>query len=153
MKRQLDRLDMRILEYLHEDVRISNRKIAAALEITEGTVRSRIGRMREDGIVRFTATLDARLLLQPISGFIGIKVAGESMDTASRALAALPELNFVAKMLGRYDIFCSFLLRNNEELADLLQTKIPTIPGIKSSESTWVIQVFKFDRRWSVLNL
>jgi Lrp/AsnC family transcriptional regulator for asnA, asnC and gidA len=153
MTRQLDKLDGRILEYLHDDVRISNRKIASALDITEGTVRSRIGRMQEDGLVRFTATLDAGLLLQPISGFIGINVAGESVDAASKALAALPELNFVAKMLGRYDIFCSFLLRNNEELADLLQIKIPTIPGIKSSESTRVIQVFKFDRRWSVLGL
>ena len=152
MKRQLDKLDTQILDYLYEDVRVSNRKIASALEITEGTVRSRIGRMQEDGIVRFTATMDAGLM-QPISGFIGIKVAGESVDTASKALAALPELNFVAKMLGRYDIFCSFLLRNNEELADLLHTKIPTIPGIKSSESTRVIQVFKFDRRWSVLGL
>ena len=152
MKRQLDKLDAQILDYLYEDVRVSNRKIASALEITEGTVRSRIGRMQEDGIVRFTATMDAGLM-QPISGFIGIKVAGESVDAASKALAALPELNFVAKMLGRYDIFCSFLLRNNEELADLLQTKIPTIPGIKSSESTRVIQVFKFDRRWSVLGL
>ena len=152
MKRQLDKLDSQILDYLYEDVRVSNRKIAAALEITEGTVRSRVGRMQEDGIVRFTATLDAGLL-QPISGFIGIKIDGESVDTASKALAALPELNFVAKMLGRYGIFCSFLLRNNEELADLLQTKIPTIPGIKSSETTQVIQVFKFDRRWSVLGL
>ena len=153
MKRQLDKLDRQILDYLYEDVRISNRKIASTLDVTEGTVRSRIGRMQEDGIVRFTATLDARVLLQPIAGFIGINVVGESVDTASKALAALPELNFVAKMLGRYDIFCSFLLRTNEELADLLQIKIPTIPGIKSSESTRVIQVFKFDRRWSVLGL
>jgi Lrp/AsnC family transcriptional regulator for asnA, asnC and gidA len=153
MRRQLDKLDTQILEFLHEDVRISNRRIAGALNITEGTVRSRIGRMQEEGSVRFTATLDAGLWQDPISGFIGIKVAGESVDAASRALAALPELNFVAKMLGRYDIFCSFLLRNNEELAELLQIKIPTIPGIKSSESTRVIQVFKFDRRWSVLGL
>ena len=76
MKRQLDKLDRQILDYLYEDVRISNRKIASTLDVTEGTVRSRIGRMQEDGIVRFTATLDARVLLQPIAGFIGINVVG-----------------------------------------------------------------------------
>ena len=90
MKRQLDKLDRQILDYLYKDVRTSNRKIASALEITEGTVRSRIGRMQEDDIVRFTATMDAGLLLQPISGFIGIKVIGESVDAASKALTWLP---------------------------------------------------------------
>ena len=153
MKHQVDKLDKEILNCLYEDVRVSNRKIAAALKVSEGTVRARIGRMQAGGVVRFTATLDASILYQPVSGFIGINIGNQSADQVCRALVALPELNFVAKMLGRFDIFCSFLLHNHDELAELLQIKIPAVTHVKSSESIQVIQVYKFDRRWSVLGL
>ena len=76
------------------------------------------------------------------------------MPTAdlARALATLSELNFVAMMLGRYDIICTFLLRDSKQLHNLLQQKIPAIAGVKSTESIQALQVYKFDRRWSVLN-
>jgi Lrp/AsnC family transcriptional regulator for asnA, asnC and gidA len=153
MSRKLDSLDQRILDCLYRDVRISNRRIAGRLGITEGTVRSRIARMQREGQVRFTATLDASAAYQPVSGFIGVNVIGDSSARVCSALAALPQVNFVGKMLGRYDIFCSFILKSRRELADLLQATIPGIPGVKSTESLQVVEVFKFDRRWSVLGL
>lgn len=153
MKRRLDELDKKILDCLYDDVRISNRRVAATLEITEGTVRSRIARMQKEGLVRFTATLDAKSLQQPVSGIIGINVVSDNVEPVSQALAALTEINFVGKMLGRYDILCTFVVPNNEVLATLLQSTIPAISGVKSTESLQVVQIFKFDRRWSVPGL
>ena len=151
MKRLLDDLDKQILDCLYKDVRISNRKIAAALGITEGTVRTRIRRMQEDRLVRFTAAIDSKVYAQPVVGFIGVNVFGGKLREACDALAAFSELNFVAVMLGRYDIICTFLLAENEQLRDLLESKIPAIDGVKSTESIQALQVYKFDRRWSVL--
>lgn len=153
MKRELDRLDKQILDCLYDDVRLSNRQVASTLGVTEGTVRSRIARMRKDNLVRFTATLDAGTENRPVSGIIGINVEGGKIDDVSQALAALPEVNFAGKMLGRYDIFCTYVVNDNDGLAYLLQSVLPSIDGIKSTESLHVVQVFKFDRRWSVLGL
>lgn len=150
-KRRLDALDKRILELLYEDVRISNRKVATALGVSEGAVRARIRRMQDENLVRFTATFDARSLYRPYTGFIGVDVS-ENCEQVCQTLAAMPEINFVAKMLGRHDIFCSFVLRERNGLAELLQNKIPAVPGVKSSQSLQVIDVYKFDRRWSVLS-
>ena len=91
MKRKLDKLDKQILAYLYEDVRISNRKIASALKVSEGTIRARLGRMQKDGVVRFTATLDASSFYQPVSGFVGINIVNEGAEQVCRALMALPE--------------------------------------------------------------
>ena len=41
---RLDELDHRIIEQLSNDARQSNRTVAAALQVTEGTVRTRIKR-------------------------------------------------------------------------------------------------------------
>ena len=38
----LDDLDRQLIEILSRDARLSNRKIAADLDVTEGTVRGRI---------------------------------------------------------------------------------------------------------------
>lgn len=151
-KRRLDEQDKRILNCLYDDVRISNRRVAAALDITEGTVRTRIARMQKEGLVRFTATLDARFF-RHIGGIIGINVADDNVESVCKVLAALTQINFVGKMLGRYDILCTFMVHNNEELAALLQSTIPAINGVKSSDSLQVVQIYKFDRRWSVLGL
>lgn len=152
-KRRLDTLDKKILDCLYDDVRISNRRVAAALDITEGTVRTRIGRMQREGLVRFTATLDAHPRHQTLSGIIGIHVTNDHIEAVCQALASLEEINFVGKMLGRYDIFCTFVVPSNVALATLLQTTVPAIDGVKSSDSLQVVEVFKFDRRWSVLGL
>ncbi len=151
-KRRLDELDKKILECLYDDVRLSNRRVAAALDITEGTVRTRIARMQKEGLVRFTATLDASVF-RHIGGIIGIDVTSDNIEPVCRELADLTQINFVGKMLGRYDILCTFMVHDNEELVALLQSTLPGISGVKSSDSLQVVQIFKFDRRWSVLGL
>ena len=153
LKRKLDTLDKQILEYLYEDVRISNRRIAAALGVTEGTVRTRIRRMQADQLVKFTAAVDAKMFAHPVVGFVGVTVVGDSRRSVCEALSALAELNFVAMLLGRYDIICTFLLRDNDQLRVLLQEKIPAIPGVRGTESIQALHVYKFDRRWSVLGV
>ena len=151
MKARLDDIDKQILEQLHQDVRMSNRKIAAAVGVTEGTVRSRIKRMQDNRQVRFTAALDSAIYEQPVNGFIGISVDIAHVRNVAQRLAEFSELNFVAIVLGRYDIICTYLVANSEQLQSLLQQKIPSIEGVRSAESVQDLARFKFDRRWSVL--
>ncbi len=44
-KAQLDELDRQLVDLLARDARVSNRRIAAELGVTEGTVRGRIKRL------------------------------------------------------------------------------------------------------------
>lgn len=52
---QLDELDRKLIEVLSHDARVSNRKIAADLGVTEGTVRGRIKRLQQEKLIAFTA--------------------------------------------------------------------------------------------------
>ena len=51
----IDDLDRQLIDILSNDARVSNRKIAADLGVTEGTVRGRIKRLQQDGLIAFTA--------------------------------------------------------------------------------------------------
>ena len=50
----LDNLDKQLIDMLSRDARVSNRKIAVELGVTEGTVRGRIKRLQIDGLIAFT---------------------------------------------------------------------------------------------------
>src|SRR5688572_3716928 len=58
----LSELDLQIIIALSPDARKSNVQIARELNIAEGTVRRRIQRMMESGILRVVPVLDPRLL-------------------------------------------------------------------------------------------
>ncbi|GKT13196.1 Lrp/AsnC family transcriptional regulator, partial [Aduncisulcus paluster] len=54
----VDGLDIAILQTLVEDGRQSSRNIGRLLEVSEGTVRARISRMTQSGLLRIAAMVE-----------------------------------------------------------------------------------------------
>ena len=61
-----DELDRQIIELLFEDARISNRKLAAKLDFTEGTIRSRVKRLEDENLI-FAVIEEQRALVDTAS--------------------------------------------------------------------------------------
>jgi Lrp/AsnC family transcriptional regulator for asnA, asnC and gidA len=147
-KRQLDELDLSILEWLSEDARTSNRKIATELGVTEGTVRARIKRMEDDGQIRITAINNINRLANPTLAYLWVEVDKSSQAQAvAQQLSAIPEIGFVGGMLGRADILAITMVQNNAQLADFLHTTISVIPGIRRTECSLGVNFVKHDYR------
>ena len=51
MGQKIDNLDRNIIKLLSENARLSNRKIAAQLGFTEGTIRERVKRLEKDNFI------------------------------------------------------------------------------------------------------
>ncbi len=149
-KRQLDELDRKILDWLSRDARTSNRKIAAELGVTEGTVRARIRRMEDEGLIRITAVTNIDRLRRPTLAYIWVEVerAAQVSEVAER-LSAVPELGFVAVTLGRFDILAITLVQDNEQLASFLHSTISVIPGVRRTECSLGVKFVKHDYRMS----
>ncbi|MFT5482471.1 MAG: Lrp/AsnC family transcriptional regulator for asnA, asnC and gidA [Halieaceae bacterium] len=149
-RRQLDQVDRRIMEWLSRDARTSNRKIAAELGVTEGTVRGRIKRMEEENLIRITAVTNIDYFPNPSLGYIWI-----SLDRSSRAqavaseLADKAEIGFVGMMLGRFDILAITMVQSNDELAGFVHKHISSIEGVRHTESTLGVKFVKHDYRMS----
>src|SRR5690625_1817968 len=73
-EQSLDRLDRQILDWLSMDARTSNRRIAGAVGVTEGTVRTRIRRMEAAGQIRLTAVTNIEHLVNPVLAYVWIEV-------------------------------------------------------------------------------
>ena len=69
----LDALDHQLIDLLSRDARVSNRKIAAELGVTEGTVRGRIKRLQQDGLIVFTAVTGFEMARKSRLSFINVQ--------------------------------------------------------------------------------
>ena len=74
MRRRLDDTDSAIVEHLSRDARVSNREIAEALGVTEGTVRARVKRMEEEKQIRLTAVTNIDRFKDAALAYIWVEV-------------------------------------------------------------------------------
>ncbi|WP_321392536.1 Lrp/AsnC family transcriptional regulator [Emcibacter sp.] len=146
--KKLDDLDGRIVEFLSKDAAISNRKLATMLGVTEGTVRGRIKRLQEDNIIRITAVTDIAQIEKTVLAYIGIHTEHSRVVEIGKQLAALAEIRFVASMLGRFNILAMTRIEEPEQLVDLVNNSIATIPGVKHVETSLGLKFIKYDYRW-----
>ena len=151
-KVDLDELDLRIIERLGEDARVSNREIGRDFGLTEGTIRARLKRLIQTGTIKVTAVTNANLLKNPILAYLFIEAeAAFHVDAVAEALAAVPEISFVATLLGRSDILAMTLITNPDQLIELLHQTIDRIPGVHRVQYSLGQRFIKHDYRWCVL--
>ncbi|MFB6281612.1 MAG: Lrp/AsnC family transcriptional regulator [Haloferacaceae archaeon] len=98
----MDDLDRQILGVLRRDARTPYTEIAERVGTSEGTVRNRVERMLDDGVIeRFTVTTRTG----NVKAMIEVSVAVD-VDTArvSEAMAEWEEVDFVWQVSGEEDI-------------------------------------------------
>jgi len=76
-----DKLNQRIIDMLEIDGRKPFNEIAKSLEISEGTVRNRVNRMKDAGVLQIKALVDRSAINYATDSMLGIKVASTSSPT------------------------------------------------------------------------
>lgn len=143
----LDDLDYRLIDLLAQDARVSNRRIAALLGVTEGTVRGRIKRLQQDNLIRFTAITDPRMLGSPRLVFIYVSAEPARVREIAQEIAELPAVNGVLIMLGRYNILVNGLFREIEHSVDVASNQILSIKGVQHVETSIAVTTLKYNSR------
>ena len=98
----MDDLDREILSHLRRDARVPYTEIADRVGTSEGTIRNRVERMLDEGIIeRFTVSTQTGNVQAMIEVSVDVDV-----DTAavSDAMAAWDEVDFVWQVSGEEDI-------------------------------------------------
>ena len=140
----LDDLDRKIIETFSRDGRASNRQIALELDVTEGTIRTRIKRLQTRGLIHFTAVRSYRFAGSPNLVLMGIHCEQMKVPEISQALVAMPEVGCVIEMLGRYSILAMGLFTSLEEINEIIQDRIRLLPGVKQVECSIAVHNIKY---------
>jgi DNA-binding Lrp family transcriptional regulator len=147
MRYQLDNFDHQILEVLAGDARLSNRKIAQALGVTEGTIRGRLKRLQEENYLRFTAITALSYLGNPLLIFIGVTAEQARVKEVAQAIAEMGGIRSVIITLGRFNIHVVGMYGSLDEVLNVANNAILALPGVRHVETSISVKQLKYDSR------
>lgn len=143
----IDDLDLELIRILSDDARLSNRKIARELGITEGTVRGRIKKLQQDRLIAFTAVTSPDLESESQMAFISVQGEQDNIRKIASNIADLPGIVGVLVTMGQFNIFCICLFDHLGSLHATSSEKIAQMPGVLSVETTIAVETVKYDSR------
>jgi DNA-binding Lrp family transcriptional regulator len=143
----IDELDHKLIEILSNDARISNRKIAADMGVTEGTVRGRIKRLQQEGMIAFTAITSFGLANQSRLALIGVQADVDQVKAIATKIADLPMVNAVMVTMGRFNILVFCLFSELDELHEVASDQILALKGVHHVETSIAVKTLKYNSR------
>ena len=115
----IDNLDKKIIELLKKDSRCPFVEIANQLDVSEGTVRSRVHKMSEEGIIRgFTIKTSSKNVKALVE--ISIAVNTDTQEIA-RELASYDGVTEVFEVTGDQDIIAIVDVESSQHLNDIIE--------------------------------
>ena len=146
----LDGTDREIVRVLQRNGRTSNTEIGRALGLTETTIRKRIARLVDEGLVNIVAVPTPRAVGTTMSAIIGISVNLGDLDMVSRTLSASPEVRYLGLSTGRYDIILEAFFNDTEHLLSFVSDRLGSLPEVTSVETSIILRVDKFSYEWEL---
>lgn len=144
----VDEMDLRIIALLQEDGRMASTEIAERLGITDVTVRKRINRLREAGIIQITAVANPMEIGFKIPVIIKIGADIKKIENVIKELSALREIWYIAVTTGDSELDVEAHLKSLEDLNKLLFEKIYPIDGVLRTETSVVLRYAKRRYDW-----
>ncbi len=144
---QLDAVDRQLIDILARDARVSNRKIATDLGVTEGTVRGRIKRLQQERLIAFTAITSFGMEDPTKLAFIGIQADIQNVQAIARQIADLATVNAVIITMGRFTILAVVLFGELDQLHEVASNQILAIPGVHHIETSIAVKTLKYNPR------
>jgi Lrp/AsnC family leucine-responsive transcriptional regulator len=144
---EMDEIDRKILRTLSHDGRISNQKLAEAVNLSPTPCWNRVRALEEAGfITQYVALLDQRALGLPDTVIIEVTLDRHDDEIFQRfgdALAQLPEVMEAYLLTGEYDYLIKVAVSGTEGYEQFLRQKLYKIPGIRHSRSTFALRCLK----------
>jgi Lrp/AsnC family leucine-responsive transcriptional regulator len=142
-----DKIDMAILRVLLHDSRKTLQEIGVEVGLAATSCWSRIKKLEASGVIkRYTVDVDAAKLGYQDSVIVQLTLESHSDETLyefGRVLASIPEIQEAYLVSGDYDYYIRIAVRDTRDYERLLRERLYKIPGIRHSQSHFVLRVLK----------
>jgi DNA-binding Lrp family transcriptional regulator len=138
MTAELDNVDKQILEVLHDQGRAAYNDIGNELGITGNTVRRRMNRMREEGIIRKFTVMTDPAKLDYLTVAFGLSTEAGRTDEIAEELADTDCVYKLWVLSGTHNIIFDARFENTEHLQSFTHEVLHAVEGIASYESSIV---------------
>jgi Lrp/AsnC family transcriptional regulator, regulator for asnA, asnC and gidA len=149
MSRMVSTTDRLLIRLLQQNARISFAELSRVTGIPESTVRRRVERLQDRGIIRFAMIAEADQLGYDISAMIGMRIDLARLSRIGDQIAAMPEVVFASFLTGSFDIIAQIVIESQAALVQFL-TRLAQVEGIRSTETFLMPQILKPMTAWVI---
>lgn len=143
----LDRTDLKILDILQTDGRISNSKLAELVNLSPTAVMARVQKLTKDEfILGYEAKLNPNKLNASFLVFVEVlldKTTPHVLDDFIDAVTQYPEIVECHMVSGGFDFLIKLRSAGMEEFRRIAGQILWQLPGVKETRSYPVMQVVK----------
>lgn len=143
----LDRIDIRILDLLQTDAKISNIKLAEMVNLSPTAVLARVQKLTKEGfILGYEARLNPVKLNNGFVVFVEIlldKTTPNVLEEFSDAVRQIPDIVECHMISGGFDFVVKIRCANMDEFRKISGQILWQLPGVKETRSYPVMEVIK----------
>ena len=140
----LDKIDDVIIRSLSKDGKTTYAEIEKKLDVTAQTISDRVEKLRKKGIITgFTIKVDPVKVNYPIEFICELDINASVMDDVLAILKQIAEIHIVKITTGIHDILCIGNAQNIENLHEIVERKISTIPGVNKTYTSITLKKIK----------
>ena len=134
---KIDKLDRKILSILSTNARIPFKDVATQCGVSRAAIHRRVQHLMEKGIITGSGFyINPKSLGYSTCTYVGLNLERGSMYKKVVAeLQEIPEIIECHFTTGPYTMMIKLYARDNEQLMDLLNNRMQTIPGVVSTET------------------
>jgi Lrp/AsnC family transcriptional regulator, regulator for asnA, asnC and gidA len=134
---EIDETNLAIIKQLR-DGRKSFRQISEELRLSENTVRARVNKLFEEGVLEISSLVDPQSIPGHRSVMVGVKLQSMDLIKKGEEFSRLRGVVSVSVVTGRFDLFLLVLLKEDFGLLEFYTEEVAKIKGVQSIE-TFVI--------------
>ncbi len=143
----LDELDLRILQALQNEARLSTAQLGEQLALSQSPTWRRLKRLEEEGVISgYRAVLDRRKLGLSVLAVVQVGMDSHDNQSARRfeeQIGLIPEVVWCHGMSGAEDFMLMVVARDLDHFSTLLMDKLRKLPAVKSLRSSFSLKAVK----------
>ncbi|MBM3143562.1 MAG: Lrp/AsnC family transcriptional regulator [Chloroflexi bacterium] len=148
---KIDKIDYDIVTFLMEDGRMSASEIARRLgDVTERTIRYRIERMVEEGLMRISAVVNPQALGFDTIADVFVEVESDLIADVAEKVARFDNVSYVAYSIGETDVSVQVVAKDTADVYRFVTEVIRRIPGVRKTTTSIVPSIVKDVYQWPI---
>ena len=131
---KIDNINLLIIKHLRNG-RKSYRKIAEQLSLSENTVRARVKKLMDDGVLEISGLVDPDVISGHRVVMVGVKLKTMNLVKKGEEFSKLKGVVSVSVVTGRFDLILVVLLKSGFGLLEFYTEEVSRLKDVQSVET------------------
>lgn len=138
---KIDETNVAIIQHL-KDGRVPFKQIAEKLGVSEGTIRARVKKLQDEGVLEITGLINPDVLPDKYVVMVGVKLKDMDLVKKAEEFSTLRGVISVCVVTGRFDLMVTVMLRKQFGMLEFYTNEVSQVENVRSVETFVVYKSF-----------